>query len=148
MRTRPYLALGLAATFAGSAMAAEPPDPGKVSWAKDYPKAVAAKAGEAEGAVEVRGDYEVKPGWAVKEIQFSVAPKAGGAKPEPVKLKFAGGKWGALDPKDKTKVIPARVPLDKGEWSIWIVFVFEGKDSSGQPVTVPWLTTVKHVEVK
>jgi hypothetical protein len=148
MRTRPHIALGLVATFAALTIAADPPNPGKVSWAKDYPKAVAAKAGEAKGVVELYGEYELNPGWKVMDIQFSVTPKVGGTKSKSVELKFTGGKWGALDPKDKTKVIPAKLPLDRGKWNVWIVFHFGGKDASGQPVTVPFLATVKDIEVK
>jgi hypothetical protein len=149
MRTRPYLVLGLMATFAALSIAADPPDPGKVNWAKDYPKAIAAKPGEAEGAIEVSGDYEVKPGWAIKEVQFYVVPKAGGTRSEITTLNLGvGSKWGALDPKDKTKVVPARRPVAKGEWTVWILFHFEGKDVAGKQVTVPWLAKIKTVEVK
>jgi hypothetical protein len=163
MRTRPYLALGLAASFAALTAAADPPDPGKVTWAKGYPKSVAAKPSEIEGAVvtfgdqkvkadgvvAVSGDYELKPGWVVKEVQFYVSPKAGGSQSEITKLNLGTGqKWGALDPKDKTKVVPARLPLPKGEWAVCVVFQFEGKDAAGKPATVAWMAALKYVEIK
>jgi hypothetical protein len=153
----------LTAALASLAVAADPPDPGKVTWAKGYPKAVAANPGEidgvvvtfgphkvkADGVVALSGGYELKPDWAVKEVQFYVSPKAGGSRSDITKLSLGTGqKWGAPDPKDKTKVVPARLPLPRGEWTVWIVFQFEGKDAAGNPVTVPWVPTLKDVEVK
>src|SRR5579885_1327814 len=82
-----------------------PAEAGKVSWAEGYPKAVPAAANEVKGAVELFGSYEVNPGWALKEAQFSFTSSQGGEISKPVELQFAGGKWGRLDAKDKTKEI-------------------------------------------
>ncbi len=143
-----FLRVLVVATSAGLVQASDPPDQGPVTWAEGYPKAIAAKPGETKGAIEVLGGYKFKPGWTVKEVQFSVTPKAGGTRSEPIKLKYADGKWGELDPKDKAKMVPAQMTVARGEWSVWIACLVTGKDESGQQVTKTWLAMIKNVEVK
>jgi hypothetical protein len=55
MRAPPFAAAVLGLLVTGLVAAADPPDAGKAAWAKDDPKAVDAKPGEAKGAVELLG---------------------------------------------------------------------------------------------
>jgi hypothetical protein len=148
MRFRSSLVAVFAASLTGLAAAADPPDAGKVAWAKDYPKAVDAKPGETKGAVELLGEAEPKPGWVVKEVLFDYAPAAGGEMAKPTKLKFQDNKWGALDEKDKKKIVPAKVPIEKGKWEVRVLILFEGTDITGKKLTVPYQTRWKIIEVK
>lgn len=125
-----------------------PADAAKVLWAEGYPKAVPVKAGEKRGKIEVFGDYKVKDGWAVREVELYFVPKGGGPASEPVDLKFVGGRWGAPDFKDLNKVIPARIPIGVGVWNVNVTFLLEGKDATGQPATALWAPPTAYVEVK
>ena len=147
MRVRPFAVLALSVAVCGLVAADDPPAAGKFTWAKDYPKVIDAKPGEAEGAVELLGVVEPKPGWTVKKVLFDYTPRAGGALAKPTELKFLDKKWGALD-KDKKKVVPAKVPMDKGEWQVRVTVLFEGTDPTGKTVTVPYQVPWKTVEVK
>ncbi len=111
----------------------------------DYPKVRPAPATE----IELLGNYKFNAEWTVKAAKVVFTPKVtGGVYSAPTELKFLDGKGGALDPKDKTKIVPAIVPLGKGEWSVWVFFTLEGKDASGTKVEVPFLATIKNVDVK
>ena len=146
MRSRLFLVLGLAALIVSSSTnAADPPKYGQLRWAKDYPKV---RPAPAKQEVELFGEYKFNAGWTVNEAKYSLTPKAGGMMSATTELKALNGIWGAIDPKDKTKVVPFVATLGKGEWSVWIVFTIEGKDENGVMVEVPFLATIKNVEVK
>ncbi len=149
MRPFLFLALGLAALTTSAANAVEPPGPiskyGQLLWEKDYPKV---RPAPAKQEVELFGEYKFKDGWTVKDAKFNLTPKAGGNLTAPTELKALNGKWGALDPKDKTKVVPFVATLGKGEWTVWIVFTLEGKNEDGVVVELPFLAMLKNVEVK
>jgi hypothetical protein len=142
------LATVASAALIGPAASADKPDPGKAAWAKDYPKARPAPAGQTNGEIELLGEYKTNPGWSVKSCSFAYIPKAGGVLSKPVELKFADGKWGAEDDKQKGKIVPAKVPMDRGEWTVRVVVVFEKPGPDGQPVTVPYLVGWTNVEIK
>ncbi len=132
--------LTLIALASASTVAADPPKYGTVTWEKDYPK-------PAQGEAELFGSYKFNPGWTLKNVQYSVTPKAGGMLSATTELQALNGRWGVIDPKDKTKIVPAVAILRKGEWSVWVVFTIEGKDETGTLVEVPFLATIKNVEV-
>ncbi len=147
MRVRPLAVLALSAAISGLAVADDPPDAGKVAWAKDYPKVIDAKPGEAKGAVELLGEVEPPAGWGwtVTKVEYDYSPAAGGVLAKPTELKFRDGKWGELD-KDKKKIVPAKVPMDKGKWQVRVRFQFT--DAAGQPVATPYQTSWKVIEIK
>lgn len=131
----------------GPPAAAEPPKvdwTGKLKWADGFPKAYPA-TDDAKGGVELFGMYEVPEGWAAQDVQFDYFPKGGGVLRTAKTVKLAGGKWGAVDDKTK-KVTPARVPLDKGVWSVRIVVWYAPAKQAGPPVMV--VTSWQNVEVK
>ena len=148
MRTSIYVLLGLLTLTFPTASVADDADAkkyGTLLWEKDYPKAKPAPATE----IELIGEYKFKPEWSVKDARVVFTPaKTGGNYSAPTALKCLNGKWGALDPKDKTKIVPAVVPLGKGEWTVWVTVTLEGKDASGTKVEVPFLAMLKNVEVK
>ncbi len=148
MRTRTFFLIGLVALLVPTTLVAQDADAkkyGQLLWDKDYPKVRPAPATE----IELLGNYKFNAEWTVKAAKVVFTPKVtGGVYSAPTELKFLDGKWGALDPKDKTKIVPAIVPLGKGEWSVWVFFTLEGKDASGTKVEVPFLATIKNVDVK
>src|SRR5690349_21342035 len=64
---------------------------GRVSWVEGYPMTVPAAEGEARGAVELFGHYEVNPDWTLARAFFDFTSDKGGKISDPVELEFAGG---------------------------------------------------------
>lgn len=148
MKTHAIEALFFMIVLTCQVQGTDPLNPGKVTWAKGYPRVTAIKQGEMTHSVEVKGDVESKDGWTLKEVKISFSPKSGGELSQPTSLKFTGGKWGEIDPANKSNVIPAKVPIAQGDWNVWVVFVFDGSDAEGKPTTVSYLAAIKSVEVK
>jgi hypothetical protein len=126
---------------------AEPPKvdwTGRLKWAEKYPKAYPA-VGKSKGGVEVLGSYEVPEGWVAQEVQFDYFPKGGGILKTDKTVKLVSGQWGVLDNKTK-KAIPAKIPLDKGVWSVRIVVWYAPAKAAGQLVEV--VTSWENIEVK
>lgn len=125
MSARLILTAALSVVLLGG-LAADPPKvdwAGKVKWADGYPKPYPA-TDKTKGGVELLGTYEVPDGWATREIQFDYFPKNGGGLKTDKTVKLIAGKWGVMEDKTKT-VVPARVPLDKGAWSVRILIRYE-----------------------
>lgn len=149
MRTRSLL---FAAAFVGPVgfLAADPPPKpdwtGKVKWVDKYPKAYPAEKDEKPG-VEVFGKYEAPEGWVDTGIEFNYYPKAGGSPKRVDKVARAEGKFGAIDRKTD-KVVPLKVPLDPGEWTVWVMMTYERRENGRVLETVQVTTPLVNVEVK
>jgi hypothetical protein len=139
-----------APTSAPTAVKVEPTpllEPGEADWAEGYPKVIPAGK-EARGAVELYGTCEAKPGWTLKAATYSYIPKAGGPLSAPAPLTIIGKHWGQPDPKDPSKVTPAKAPMEKGEWAVRVDFAFEGKNATGQTVTIPYQIRTANVKIE
>jgi hypothetical protein len=150
MRFRSLLPLVLVVVCAAPLCAAAPMDLAEILWSKGYPKVVPSATTKGQSEVELYGTFRIKyPGWSIKDAQFTTTPRAGGTRSQPTKLHYFDGKWGARDPKNKLKVVPIRVPVEKGEWSTFVVFTLEGIDpATGRPTTVRWAAALKLLDVK
>lgn len=131
---------------AAVATPAEPPNPGKVTLAKDYPKAIDVPKGEKKGAVELSGEYTTEKGWEPVACAVSYAPQAGGTLGS-TKLSFADGKWGTLDEKTK-KIVPAKIPMEKGKWMLMVAIQYKYTGADGKTKQIPVITPWVNVEIK
>lgn len=131
---------------AATAGSAEMPAPGKVTFAKDYPKPINVLKGETKGAVEVSGEYTTEKGWEPVACAFNYVPQAGGVQ-KTEKLTFADGKWGVTDEKTR-KIVPAKFPMEKGKWMVVVAIQYKRTEANGTVKQVPVVTTWVPVEVK
>jgi hypothetical protein len=153
MRYSGIFLIAAAGMYSANAQVAAPiphptPDVGRVDWGQGYPKVVHPVFAKSKGFIDLGGTYEIRPGWKITKAVFYHTPAEGGRASAHIELKFVNGKWGTVYPWDRSVVIPARIPMDVGKWTLWVLFTFEGKDKTGKPLTIPWMMALRTVEVR
>ena len=147
MRSMLFILAAMCLLRGGNLAAAEPPEvnwDGTLNWSDKYPKAYVGEAG-AKGGIEVLGKYDVPKGWEAKDVQFDYYPKGGGTLKTVKTVKLVSGEWGVFDEKAK-RVVPDKIPLEKGVWSVRIVVWYGSSDKAGKRVEV--VTSWENIEVK
>ena len=144
MKSMLVILAGLCLLRGGNLAATEPPEvnwTGTLNWSDTYPKAYVGEAG-AKGGIEVLGKYDVPKGWEAKAVQFDYYPKGGGTLKTVKTVKLVSG---VFDEKAK-RVVPDKIPLDTGTWSVRIVVWYGSASDKSKRVEV--VTSWQNIEVK
>ena len=103
----------------GTAVAAEP---GTVTWATGYPKAVNSVLPNPTGGIKAFGDYTENAGYAMQGVTLYYAPKGSGT-PVGTTMTPNGGKWGKKNANDLIVEYELK-GVAKGTYNVWVSAIY------------------------